>query len=77
MMFGRPIAITGGVFQIRAIGARVTVVVENGEALLIERGAPWKLGHDTTGAGDPGTVPGTDRNGGHHPRPPGPFGRPG
>ena len=38
MMFGRPIAITGGVFQIRAIGARVTVVVENGEALLIDAG---------------------------------------
>ena len=38
MMFGMPIAITGGVFQIRAIGARVTVVVENGEALLIDAG---------------------------------------
>ena len=38
MMFGMPIAITGGVFQIRAISARVTVVVENGEALLIDAG---------------------------------------
>ena len=38
MMFGMPIAITGGVFQIRAIGARATVVVENGEALLIDAG---------------------------------------
>ena len=37
-MFGRPIAITGGIFQIRAIGARVTVVVEDGEALLIDAG---------------------------------------
>ena len=38
MMFGMPIALTGEVFQIRAIGARVTVVVENGEALLIDAG---------------------------------------
>ena len=38
MMFGRPIAITGGVSQIRAIGTRVTVVVEDGNALLIDAG---------------------------------------
>ncbi len=38
MMFGRPMAITGGVFQVRAIGARVTVLVENGEVLLVDAG---------------------------------------
>ena len=38
MMFGRPMAITDGVFQVRAIGARVTVLVENGEALLVDAG---------------------------------------
>ena len=34
----RPMTITGGVFQVRAIGARVTVLVENGEALLVDAG---------------------------------------
>ena len=38
MKFGMPIAITGGVFQIRALGARVTVLVENGEVLLVDAG---------------------------------------
>ena len=75
-MFGMPIAITGGVFQIRAIGARVTVVVENGEALLIDAGLRGSSGTILQGLETLGLVPGTDRNGGHHPRPPGPFGRP-
>ena len=38
MIFGRPIAITGGVFKIRAIGARVTALVENGKVLLVDAG---------------------------------------
>ena len=38
MRFGKPIAITGGIFQVRAIGARVTVLVENGEVLLVDAG---------------------------------------
>ena len=40
MMLHRPIPITDGVFQLRAIGARVTVLVENGEALLVDAGLP-------------------------------------
>ena len=38
MIFGKPIAITGGVFQIRAVGTRVTALVENGEVLLVDAG---------------------------------------
>ena len=38
MIFGKPIAITAGVFQVRAIGARVSVLVENGEVLLVDAG---------------------------------------
>ena len=38
MIFGKPIAITAGVFQVRAIGARVSVLVENDEALLVDAG---------------------------------------
>ena len=37
-MFGRPTAITDGVFQVPAIGARVTVLVENGEVMLVDAG---------------------------------------
>ncbi len=37
-MFGKAIPITEGVFQVRAIGARVTVLVENGEVLLVDAG---------------------------------------
>ena len=40
MMFDRPIPVADGIFQIRAIGARVTVLVENGEALLVDAGLP-------------------------------------
>jgi glyoxylase-like metal-dependent hydrolase (beta-lactamase superfamily II) len=40
MMFDRPIPVADGIFQIRAIGARVTVLVENGEALLVDSGLP-------------------------------------
>ena len=37
-MFGKPIRITDGVFQIRAIGARVTVLAEGGDLLLVDAG---------------------------------------
>ena len=37
-MFGMPIPIADGVFQVRAFGARVTVLVEDGEALLVDAG---------------------------------------
>ena len=38
MRLGRPIKVTDGVFQIRALGARVTVLVENGAAILVDAG---------------------------------------
>ncbi len=37
-MFGHPIKITDGVFQLRAIGARVTLITEGEEAILIDAG---------------------------------------
>ena len=39
-MLDRPIQIADGVFQLRVIGARVTVLVEDGEALLVDAGLP-------------------------------------
>ena len=39
-MFGKPIRITDGVYQLRAIGARVTVLAEPGDAILIDSGLP-------------------------------------
>ncbi len=57
MIFGRPIAITGGVFQIRAIGARVTVLVENGEVLLIDAGLWGSSGPILQGLEALGLVP--------------------
>ena len=38
MKLGNPIRIAEGVFQLRALGARVTVLTANGEALLIDAG---------------------------------------
>ena len=38
MKFGSPIQVTEGVFQVRAIGARVTLLVRDGEALMIDAG---------------------------------------
>ncbi len=40
IMFHKPIPIADGVFQFRAIGARVTVLVEDGEALVVDAGLP-------------------------------------
>ena len=39
-MLDRPIRIADGVFQLRAVGARVTLLVEHGEALLVDTGLP-------------------------------------
>ena len=39
-MFGKPIRITDGVYQLRAFGARVTVLAEHGDAILIDSGLP-------------------------------------
>ena len=39
-MFGRPIGIVNGVFQLRALGARVTVLAEDGDAIVIDSGLP-------------------------------------
>ncbi len=39
-MFGRPVRIADGVFQLRALGARVTVLAEGGDAILIDSGLP-------------------------------------
>ncbi len=38
MRFGKPIRVADGVFQLRALGARVTVLVENGAAILVDAG---------------------------------------
>ena len=42
--FNQPIPITDGVFQVRAIGARVTVLVEGGDVLLVDAGLRGSLG---------------------------------
>lgn len=38
MRLGRPIKVADGVFQLRALGARVTVLVEKGMAILVDAG---------------------------------------
>ena len=38
MNFGKPIQVSNGVFQFRAIGARVTVLIEDGRAILVDTG---------------------------------------
>lgn len=37
-MFGKPIRIANGIFQIRAIGARVTLLTEGGKVILVDAG---------------------------------------
>lgn len=39
-MFGRPVRIADGVFQLRALGARVTVLAEGGDAMIVDSGLP-------------------------------------
>ena len=43
MIFGTPIQVTNGVFQFRAFGARVTVLIENGRAILVDTGLQGSL----------------------------------
>ena len=38
MIFNKPIRVTDGVFQIRAVGARVTVLIDDGRVLLVDTG---------------------------------------
>ena len=37
-MFGKPIKVTDGVYQMRAIGARVTVLADGGDLILVDAG---------------------------------------
>ena len=57
MMFGRPKAITRGVFQVRAIGARVTILVEDGEVLLVDAGLRGSSGTVLRGLKTLGLLP--------------------
>ena len=41
---GNPIRVAEGVYQIRAIGARVTVLLAGGEALLVDAGTRGQFG---------------------------------
>ncbi len=52
MRFGRPVKVAEGLFQVRALGARVTVVVEDGEVLLVDAGAKGSLGPILSGLKD-------------------------
>ena len=76
MRFGQPIPITDGVFQIQAIGARVTLLVEGGDALLVDAGFRGSAGVITQGLEALGLSPDRIRAGSCHPRSPRPFGRP-
>ena len=40
VILGRPVRVTEGVFQIRAIAARVTALVHGGSVLLVDAGSP-------------------------------------
>ena len=53
-MFGKPIRITDGVFQFRAIGARVTLLRENDDAILVDAGFRGSLRPITGGLRDCG-----------------------
>lgn len=44
MLFGRPIKVTEGVFQIRALGARVTILVEGDAVLMVDAGSRGSAG---------------------------------
>ena len=49
MKLGKPIRITNGVFQVRAIGARVTVLVQDKEVVLVDAGSKGSLGMISAG----------------------------
>ena len=57
MRFGKPIKIDEGLFQIRALGARVTVLVEDGKALLVDAGARLSWGVISKGLEDINLAP--------------------
>ena len=54
MIFGQPIEVTDGVFQFRAIGARVTVLIDAGRAILVDTGLQGSLLPITGGLKDLG-----------------------
>ena len=54
MIFGKPIQATSGVFQFRALGARVTVLVQDGRAILVDAGLQGSLTPITGGLKDLG-----------------------
>ena len=56
-MFGKPIRITEGVYQIRAIGARVTVLSEGRDLMLVDAGLLGSSRAITDGLRDLGRTP--------------------
>ena len=54
MIFGKPIQITDRVFQFRVVGARITVLIEDGRALLVDTGLQGSLLPITGGLKDLG-----------------------
>ena len=54
MIFGKPIQITDRVFQFRVLGARITVLIEDGRALLVDTGLQGSLLPITGGLKDLG-----------------------
>lgn len=56
-MFGKPIRITDGVYQIRAIGARVTVLSEGNDLMLLDAGLRGSSRAIAQGLGDLGQSP--------------------
>ena len=43
MIFGKPIQVTDGVHQFRALGARITVLIEDGRVILVDTGLQGSL----------------------------------
>ena len=54
MKLGNPIRVVDGVYQIRAIGARVTLIVEGGQILLVDAGMRGSSGLIASGMGELG-----------------------
>ena len=54
MIFGKPIQVTDRVFQFRVVGARITVLIEDGRALLVDTGLQGSLLPITGGLKDLG-----------------------
>ena len=49
MKLGKPIRITNGVFQVRGIGARVTVLVHDKKVVLVDAGSKGSLSMISSG----------------------------